>query len=71
MEAVLQAIAEPHRRKILELVGPSELSAGEIAAGFDVTSPAISQHLTVLTKAGLVRCAKRAPGASTARARRA
>jgi DNA-binding transcriptional ArsR family regulator len=54
MDAVLHAIAEPHRRRILELVGARELSAGEIAASFDVTRPAISQHLTVLTQAGLV-----------------
>ena len=54
MDAVLQAIAEPRRRKILQLVGTSELSAGEIASSFDVTRPAISQHLTVLRAAGLV-----------------
>lgn len=54
MEAALRAIAEPRRRTILRLVGESELSAGEIAAHFDVTRPAISQHLTILRNAGLV-----------------
>ena len=54
MDAVLHAIAEPRRRRILELVGGRELTAGEIAARFDVTRPAISQHLTVLSEAGLV-----------------
>jgi DNA-binding transcriptional ArsR family regulator len=54
MEAVLKAIAEPHRRQILSLVREGELSAGEIAAHFDVTRPAVSQHLTVLKEAGLV-----------------
>jgi DNA-binding transcriptional ArsR family regulator len=54
MEAVLRAIAEPRRRRILELIGARELSAGEIASHFDVTRPAISQHLTVLKRAGLV-----------------
>jgi DNA-binding transcriptional ArsR family regulator len=54
MEAALRAIAEPRRRAILELVADRELSAGEIAARFDVTRPAISQHLTVLKGAGLV-----------------
>jgi DNA-binding transcriptional ArsR family regulator len=54
MDAVLHAIAEPRRRQILELIGPGELSAGEIAARFEVTRPAISQHLTVLSEAGLV-----------------
>jgi DNA-binding transcriptional ArsR family regulator len=54
MEAALRAIAEPRRRRILELVGSRELSAGEIASRFDVTRPAISQHLTVLKGAGLL-----------------
>src|SRR4051812_16050491 len=54
MEAVLRAIAEPRRRQILALVRDGELSAGEIASHFDVTRPAISQHLTVLKEAGLV-----------------
>lgn len=53
MEA-LQAIAEPRRREILRLVQERELSAGDIAAQFDVTRPAISQHLRVLTEAGLI-----------------
>jgi len=51
----LKAIAEPHRRQILTLVRDGELSAGEIAERFDVTRPAISQHLGVLKEAGLVR----------------
>src|SRR2546423_9255060 len=54
MEAALKAIAAPHRRRILRLVRDEELSAGEIASHFDVTRPAISQHLTVLKEAGLV-----------------
>jgi len=54
MEAALRAIAEPRRRRILELVGDRELSAGEIASHFEVTRPAISQHLGVLKEAGLV-----------------
>ena len=54
MEAALKAIAEPRRRQILELVRERELSAGAIASQFDVTRPAISQHLGVLKEAGLV-----------------
>jgi DNA-binding transcriptional ArsR family regulator len=54
MEATLRAIAAPHRRQILALVRDGELSAGEIAAHFDVTRPAISQHLNVLKEVGLV-----------------
>ena len=54
MEATLKAIAAPHRRRILRLVRDEELSAGEIASHFDVTRPAVSQHLSVLKEAGLV-----------------
>ena len=54
MEASLRAIAEPRRRQILKLVRDGELSAGEIAAHFEVTRPAISQHLNVLKDARLV-----------------
>jgi len=54
MEVALRAIAEPHRRQILKLVWDAELSAGEIASHFDVSRPAVSQHLTVLKEAGLV-----------------
>lgn len=54
MEAALQAIAEPRRRAILRLVRDDERTAGEIAEHFEVTRPAISQHLRVLKEAGLV-----------------
>ena len=54
MEAALKALAGPRRRQILTLVRHGELSAGEIAEHFDVTRPAVSQHLTVLKEAGLV-----------------
>jgi DNA-binding transcriptional ArsR family regulator len=54
VEAALKAIAEPRRRRILALVRDGELSAGEIAAQFEVTRPAVSQHLNVLREAGLV-----------------
>jgi DNA-binding transcriptional ArsR family regulator len=55
MESALRAIAEPNRRRILELVADGERSAGEIAAEFSITRPAVSQHLTVLKGAGLVQ----------------
>jgi len=54
MEEAIRAIAEPNRRRILQLVTVKELSAGEIASRFDITRPAVSQHLTVLREAGLV-----------------
>ena len=53
-DEALRALAEPRRRAILRLVSGGELAAGEIAAAFDVTRTAVSQHLTVLRKAGLV-----------------
>src|SRR4051812_30605826 len=54
MDLVARAIADPRRRQILSMVNDSERSAGEIAAGFDVSRPAVSQHLTVLREAGLL-----------------
>src|SRR3954449_3967240 len=54
MQTAIQALAEPRRREILQLIRDRELNAGEIAAGFDVSRPAISQHLGVLKEAGLV-----------------
>ena len=58
MEAVLRAIAEPRRRAILRLVSDTELPAGSIAVHFDVTRPAISQHLRLLLEARLVAVRK-------------
>jgi DNA-binding transcriptional ArsR family regulator len=54
MQSAIQALAEPRRREILERIRDRELTAGEIASGFDVSRPAISQHLGVLKEAGLV-----------------
>ena len=51
---VFEAIGQPTRREILRLLGGGELSAGAVAAQFDLTQPAISQHLKVLRDAGLV-----------------
>jgi DNA-binding transcriptional ArsR family regulator len=50
----LQVIAAPRRLRILELVWDQELTAGDIAARFDVSWSAISQHLTVLKTAGFL-----------------
>lgn len=54
VDRAARAIAAPRRREILALVHAAELSAGEIAARFDVSRPAISQHLTSLREAGLL-----------------
>jgi DNA-binding transcriptional ArsR family regulator len=53
-DEALRAIAEPRRRAILRLVAHDELAAGEIAAAFEITRTAVSQHLTVLKNAGLL-----------------
>jgi DNA-binding transcriptional ArsR family regulator len=53
-DAVLRALAEPHRRRILTLVADREVPAGEIAQHFDITHQAVSQHLKVLRDAGLL-----------------
>lgn len=58
----LQVIAAPRRLQILELVWDQELAAGQIAAEFEVTWSAISQHLSVLRSAGFV--VERRDGAS-------
>lgn len=54
LDEKLSAISQPQRRKILALIRGRELSAGEIAGHFEITRPAVSQHLQVLAQAGLV-----------------
>jgi DNA-binding transcriptional ArsR family regulator len=53
-DEALRALVEPRRRAILRLVARDELAAGDIAAVFEVTRTAVSQHLTVLKRAGLL-----------------
>jgi DNA-binding transcriptional ArsR family regulator len=53
MEAAA-AISDPIRRRVLELVRDRELPAGELAAEFEVSRPAVSRHLRVLREAGIV-----------------
>lgn len=54
IEKVIQALSEPKRRVILQLVYEKELTSSSIASHFDISAPAISQHLKVLEGAGLV-----------------
>jgi DNA-binding transcriptional ArsR family regulator len=54
VQAVLKALAEPRRPAILRLVRDRARSVGEIAAHFDISQQAVSQHLQVLRAAGLV-----------------
>lgn len=51
----LIALADPNRRRIVEMLAGQELSAGEIGAGFEISAPAVSQHLKVLKEASIVR----------------
>src|SRR3954470_7017495 len=50
----LAAIADPTRRRIVELLATRDRTAGELVDEFDISAPAISQHLNVLREAGLV-----------------
>jgi len=48
------ALADPTRRRIVEMLAVRELRAGDIAQRFDMTAPAVSQHLRLLREAGIV-----------------
>jgi DNA-binding transcriptional ArsR family regulator len=54
MDETMRALADPTRREILRVLRAGDLSAGDIAARFDMTAPSISHHLNVLKEAGLV-----------------
>ncbi len=49
------ALGDPTRQRIVEMLAVRELSAGAIARRFDMTAPAVSQHLKLLREAGLVQ----------------
>src|SRR5579863_9993243 len=53
-EAVFRAIADPTRREILNLLRRRHASVGEIAGNFRISRPAVSKHLRLLRRAGLV-----------------
>ena len=59
MDAVFEALASTPRRKILAYLADTELAAGEIAARFDMSKPAISKHLSILENSGLVERERR------------
>jgi len=54
MNEVFKALADPTRRKILDLLKEHDLTAGDIAEQFDMSKPSISNHLKILKSAGLV-----------------
>lgn len=58
MSMVFRALADPTRRKILELLRKQPLSAGELAEHFKVSKPTMSAHFAVLREAGLVVSAR-------------
>jgi DNA-binding transcriptional ArsR family regulator len=49
------ALADPNRRRMVEMLAGRELSAGEIGSEFEISAPAVSQHLKVLKEASIVR----------------
>nr|WP_019173353.1 metalloregulator ArsR/SmtB family transcription factor [Pseudaminobacter salicylatoxidans] len=53
-ERIFRALADPTRRAVFERLAAGEMSVGDLKAGFDVSQPAVSQHLAALRKAGLV-----------------
>ncbi|KRG37338.1 ArsR family transcriptional regulator [Stenotrophomonas panacihumi] len=53
-DRIFEALASRPRREILAFLSAQELTAGEIGQRFDMTAPAISRHLAVLSAAGLV-----------------
>ncbi|GEP92099.1 DNA-binding transcriptional regulator, ArsR family [Chitinophaga terrae (ex Kim and Jung 2007)] len=55
---VFQAIADPTRRQIISLLANASLPVNAVAHNFDMTRPAISKHLRILTKCGLVTIRK-------------
>lgn len=59
MQRVFEALSSSIRRQILAYLSHAELTAGEIAARFSISKPAVSQHLAVLENAGLVASEKR------------
>ena len=59
VDQVFSALASLPRRKILAYLSEASLTAGEIAARFEMTKPALSKHLRILEHAGLVRSEKR------------
>lgn len=59
MNEVFKALADPTRRKILELLGERDLNAGEISEFFNISKPSISHHLTILKNAELIHDERR------------
>jgi ArsR family transcriptional regulator, arsenate/arsenite/antimonite-responsive transcriptional repressor len=59
MNLLFKALNDPTRRRILEMLGKKDLSAGDIADQFNMSKPSISHHLDILRQAGLVESVKK------------
>jgi DNA-binding transcriptional ArsR family regulator len=53
-QRVFRALADPTRRRILQVLGGREMRAGDVAKAFPITRPAVSRHLRILREAGLL-----------------
>lgn len=58
MNDIFKALNDPTRREILKMLRKSDMTAGDIAAKFEMTAPSISHHLDKLKRAGLVTTVK-------------
>lgn len=58
MSSIFKALADPTRRKVLQILQKGPMGAGELAGAFDVSKPTMSAHFTVLVTAGLIEADK-------------
>lgn len=65
MNQTFKALADPTRRKILNLLKDRDMTAGEISDQFQMSKPSISQHLKILKQAELIQYEKKANTSST------
>ena len=59
LQGVFSAIADPHRRAMLDHLAASDLTAGELAARFPISRPAVARHLRILEDNDLIRIERR------------
>ncbi len=59
MDSIFKALNDPVRREILKMLRKKDMTAGEIAAKFDITAPSMSHHFDKLKRAGLVTTIKK------------
>jgi DNA-binding transcriptional ArsR family regulator len=59
LQGVFTAIADPHRRAMLDYLAAGEMTAGQLADRFEISRPAVANHLRVLEESRLIRIRKR------------